>query len=118
MTYQMAAGTTGNTVAAHKVVDLLSGLLVLEAHAIVSPHDAIACPLAHSSAQIGLVALAHGTLGAEGLHACNILSLAAWCYHFGAKRPNRDTFKLTLPSRIRHLLLRAGWYCCFSHGAT
>ena len=62
---------------AHKVVDLLSGLLVLEADSVVSPHDAIACPFAHSSAQVGLVAFAHGTLGAEGLHACNVLSLAA-----------------------------------------
>ena len=96
MTYQMAAGTTGNTVAAHKVVDLLSGLLVLEAHTVISPHDAIACPFAHSAAQVGLVALTHWALGAEGLHACNVLLLAAWCYCSKAKGPHRGTLDLTL----------------------
>ncbi len=56
-------------VTAHKVVDLLAGLLVREAHAVVGLHDAITSPLAHCPAQVGLVALAHGALRAEGLHA-------------------------------------------------
>lgn len=56
--------------AAHKVVDLLAGLLVREAHAVVGLHNAVASPLAHGPTQVGLVALAHGALGAEGLHTC------------------------------------------------
>ena len=51
------------------MVDLLPGLLVVEAHAVVSLHDPIPRPLAHRPAQVGLLALAHGALCTVGLHA-------------------------------------------------
>ena len=49
------------------MVDLLAGLLVREAHAVIGLHDAVPRPLPYRTAQVCLVALAHGALGTEGL---------------------------------------------------
>lgn len=52
--------------------------LVGEAGLVVCLHDALASPVAHSRAQVCLVALAHFALATESLHCKRQLRMG-WC---------------------------------------